>query len=76
MKKGQLSELGYRSSDYAEDRHKALRKAVKKYGAGVVVLKLNAICILNKNRAPSSSEIFCRDKRWVQRTFGDKGRKK
>lgn len=70
ISKGGLTDCGYHSSDPADVRHKALKKAAKKYGPGNTVLKLNAICILNKNRAPTASKIFCRDKKWVQKTFG------
>jgi hypothetical protein len=69
LSKGSLTKYGYSSRDSTEDRHKALKKAAKVYGPEKLVLKLNAVCVLNKNRAPTLSKIFCRDKKWVQKTF-------
>jgi hypothetical protein len=63
--KGQLQKFGYSSNDPVEVRHKALRKAVKYYGRGNVVKKLNAICIFNK-RNPALRNKFCGDKKYVQ----------
>jgi hypothetical protein len=64
-RKGQLQKFGYSSHDPVEVRHKALRKAVKYYGRGNVVKKLNVICIFNK-RNPSLRNKFCGDKKYVQ----------
>ena len=64
--KGCLKKLGYSSRDVPEVRHKSLRRAVQQYGKGNVVKKLNAICVLNKNRSPLISRTFCTDKKYVK----------
>ena len=46
---GMLSDLGYHLKESAEKREKALKKAVKKYGTGKVVKKLNYVRILSKS---------------------------
>ena len=69
VRKGLLTKYGYKISDTAGNRHIALQKAAKEYGAGNLVLKLNAICVLNKNRSPSQSAKYCADKRWVERVY-------
>jgi hypothetical protein len=68
-KKGALRKFGYSTSDSPTKRRRSLRKAAKKYGAVDVVKRLNAICILTKNTAPTRSKKFCSDKRWVQRNL-------
>ena len=69
VRKGLLTKYGYKISDTSGNRHIALQKAAKEYGAGNLVLKLNAICVLNKNRSPSQSAKYCADKRWVERVY-------
>ena len=64
FKTGTLTDLGYKTTSSAASRHAALDKAVRKYGKGTVVKKLNAVSILNKHRPVG--EIFARDKRYVQ----------
>lgn len=69
LNKGTLRQYGYSTSKSAAERHDALEKAVHRYGKGVVVKKLNAVRVLNRNRSPKSSTIFGRDMRWVQKNF-------
>lgn len=68
LKKDELKNLGYSTSKSAVSRHRALNKSVKKYGALKTFRKLNAVATLNKNRAPSVSKVFLRDREWVKRT--------
>jgi hypothetical protein len=68
LKKDELKKLGYSTSKSAVSRHRALNKSVKKYGALKTFRKLNAVATLNKNRAPSVSKVFLRDREWVKRT--------
>lgn len=68
LKKDELKNLGYSTFKSALSRHRALNKSVKKYGALKTFRKLNAVATLNKNRAPSVSKVFLRDREWVKRT--------
>jgi hypothetical protein len=65
LRQGTLTKYGYHSTDPLATRHRSLVKAISVYGPTTVILKLNAICILNKNTNPKISKIFCTDKRWV-----------
>lgn len=69
FKKNSLGKYGYKSSISLPFRHAALEKAVKAYGSKSVWSKLNAVAILNKNRSPTTSNIFTMDKNWVKRKF-------
>ncbi len=69
LKKGELSKYGYKASYTAKVRRKALEKAIKSYGALSVYRKLNAVYVLNKNRSPSSSRSFLRDRNWVKSNY-------
>jgi hypothetical protein len=70
LRKGELLKYGYvyRKSDL--DRHEALRKAVKSFGALGVYRKLDAVAKLSKRTAPKASVIFKKDRDWVKRHFG------
>ena len=48
-------------------RQKAVKKAVKKYGALSVFRKLNALYILNKNRQPGNAKVFLVDREFVNK---------
>jgi hypothetical protein len=67
LKEGTLTKYGYHARSSLKDRRISLGKAIKAYGTTVVIRKLNAICILNKNTNPSISKIFCTDKRWAMK---------
>lgn len=69
FKKNSLGKYGYKTSLALNQRHAALEKAVKAYGAHSVWSKLNAVSILNKNRSPKTASIFTTDKNWVKRKF-------
>lgn len=69
FKKNSLGKYGYKTSLAINQRHAALEKAVKAYGAHSVWSKLNAVSILNKNRSPKTANIFTTDKNWVKRKF-------
>lgn len=71
LRKGTLGKYGYSLNKNSVNRKKSLRKAVKKYGSGTVIKKLNAVCVLTKNRTPENSKKFCSDKRWVQKMYGN-----
>lgn len=65
--KGSLTSLGYSTKEPSTERHKALNKAVKKYGEGEVVKKLNAVAILTKNTNPKVSKTFKADIKYVKK---------
>ena len=69
LKKGDLSQYGYASDKPMEARHKAVAKAVKKYGPTPVFRKLNAIYVYNKNSDTVRSEKFKKDRDYVKKTF-------
>ena len=69
LKKDELKTLGYSTSKSDLSRHRALNKSVKKYGALKTFRKLNAVATLNKNRAPSVSKVFLRDREWVNKKY-------
>lgn len=54
---GMLSGLGYKLKESAEKRDKSLKKAVKKYGKGKVVKKLNYVRILSKSNKTKFNKL-------------------
>ncbi len=74
VRKGLLTKYGYKISDTAGNRHLALQKAAKEYGAGNLVLKLKTICVLNNSKSPSQTAKYCADKRWVERVYNIKNK--
>ena len=68
FKKNSLGKYGYKTNIPITQRHAALEKAIKAYGAHSVWSKLNAVSILNKNRSPKTASVFTSDKNWVKRT--------
>lgn len=69
FKKNSLGKYNYKTSVSVSQRHAALQKAIKAYGAHSVWSKLNAVSILNKNRSPKTAYIFSRDKNWVKNNY-------
>ena len=69
LKKGNLTNCGYRVKNTMKDRRKTLKCAVKKYGGLSVFRKLNAISILNKNRNPEVSRKTKKDRNWIKKTY-------
>lgn len=70
LRKGELLKHGYtyRKSDL--DRHEALRKAVKEFGALGVYRKLNAVAKLSIRAAPKAAAVFKKDRDWVRKRLG------
>lgn len=69
LKKNTLRQFGYSSFKTEEERHVALKKAVKTLGYSAIIKKLNAVKILNKNRNPEVSKKFNKDMIWIQNKF-------
>jgi hypothetical protein len=71
LKKGLLAKYGYHSVTTLslEERHKALRKAMKAYGPLSVSRKLNAVYVYNRKSNPVVGRIFKADRDWVLDTL-------
>ena len=70
LRKGELAKHGYSYKKSELDRHEALRKAAKEYGALGVYRKLNAVAKLSVRAAPKASAVFKKDRDWVKRRLG------
>jgi len=69
LKKGKLTDLGYHPSRKATSRHRALSKAVKKYGKTSTLRKVNAVAVLTKRRAPLTSRKYRADVKYLQKRY-------
>jgi hypothetical protein len=69
LKKGELSRYGYNAHKSEEERHSALRKAMKVYGPLSVFRKLDAVAKLTLRTAPEAHKVFKTDREWVQKNF-------
>ena len=67
LRHGLLAKFGYShvKTLSQSQRHVALEKAVRAYGALSVFRKLNAVYVYSKKTAPSSSKIFKADRDWI-----------
>ena len=70
LRKGTLGKYGYKA--YASDavRRKALRSAVKAYGALSVFRKLGSVMTLQKRRSPELSAIYRANRNYVGKLAG------
>ena len=66
---GSLTSVGYRMVENASKREKALARAVKKYGYGTTMRKVNALYVLNKKR-PLLRRKAQVDKEFLKKRFG------
>lgn len=69
LKKGKLTDLGYHPSRKTTSRHRALSKAVKKYGKTSTLRKVNAVAVLTKRRAPLTSRKYRADVKYLQKRY-------
>jgi len=69
IKKGKLRRYGYSTAKSDRARHRALKKAIKEYGALSVFKMLNAQVILRKRTQPKAREIFEADRDWVSQNY-------
>jgi hypothetical protein len=72
LKKGELSRYGYNAHKSEEDRHAALREAMKVYGPLNVFRKLDGVAKLTLRTAPEAHKIFKQDRDWVFNNFSMK----
>ena len=69
LKKGELVSKGYKTTNKASTRRRALAKAVRSYGKLSTLRKLNAVAVLTKRRSPARSSTFKKDRNWVKKTY-------
>ncbi len=72
LKKGELGRYGYTTTAKSTTRHRALRKATRKYGALSVYRKLNALAVYTKNSSPRTSKTVKADRNYIGRHHGYK----
>jgi hypothetical protein len=67
LRKGLLIKYGYENVTTLSvvQRHTALNKAIRAYGALSVSRKLNAVYVYNRKTNPSVARIFKADRDWV-----------
>jgi len=69
LKEGELSRYGYNAHRSEEERHEALKKAMKVYGPLSVYRKLDAVAKYTLRTAPEAHRIFKADRDWVYKNF-------
>ena len=69
LRKGELAKHGYSYKETEDKRHTALRRAVSDYGALGVYRKLDAVAKLSVKTAPKASDVFEKDREWVQSKY-------
>lgn len=69
LKEGKLVKLGYSAKKSKTARHKALKKAVRSYGALSTFRKLNAASTYTKRTSKGRSKTFKADRNWVKKSF-------
>ncbi len=72
LKAGKLSKLGYSSSGTVSQRHAALQKAIRAYGALATYRMLNAVYIYSKRTTPAKSATYKADRDWIGAAHGFK----
>uniref|UniRef100_A0A6C0DSX2 Uncharacterized protein n=1 Tax=viral metagenome TaxID=1070528 RepID=A0A6C0DSX2_9ZZZZ len=68
LKQGELKKYGYSFRLPEHERHSALLKAIRAYGALETYHKLNAVSKLTARTVPKASSVFTQDKVWIQKT--------
>lgn len=69
LKEGALEKVGYSVKKGKTTRHKAIRKAVSKYGPLSTFRKLNAVATLTKRTAKGKSRTYKIDRNWTKKMF-------
>ena len=69
LKKGLLTKTGYSVSSSKSRRHKAVDRAVKRYGKLSTLRKLNAVAVYTRRRSPAKSRAFKSDVRYIQKKY-------
>jgi hypothetical protein len=69
LKQGELKAVGYSVTAKAPTRHRAVDRAVKKYGKLSTLRKLNAVSVYTRRTSPLKSRKFKSDVRYVQKKY-------
>ena len=69
LKSGDLAKVGYSVVKPTTRRHRAVDRAVKKYGKLSTLRKLNAVRVFTRRTAPGKSRTFKSDVRYVQKKY-------
>ena len=69
LKKGLMKKVGYSVNAKATTRHRAVDRAVKKYGKLSTLRKLNAVAVYTRRRSPVKSRKFKSDVKYVQKKY-------
>jgi hypothetical protein len=69
LRKGELKKHGYVYRSSENNRHNALRRAVKEFGPLGVFRKLDAVAKLSVRTVPEASAVFKRDRDWIRRHY-------
>lgn len=70
LRRGELLKHGYTYRKSSDERHAALRKAAKEFGALGLYRKLNAVAKLSSRTEPQISKVFKTDRNWVKSSLG------
>jgi hypothetical protein len=70
LKPGLLKAVGYSVTATATRRHKAVKRAVAKYGRSSTIKKLNAVAVYTRRTSPAKSKRFKADMKFAQRMKG------
>ncbi len=70
LRRGELLKHGYTYRKSSDERHTALRKAAKEFGALGLYRKLNAVAKLSSRTEPQISKVFKADRNWVKQELG------
>lgn len=66
---GELTEFGYHVNKSSRARHRAIAKAVSRYGKSRIWHGLHAAYIRDENQNPDAARVFKADRNWVSRRF-------
>lgn len=69
LKEGKLETVGYSVGSRATSRHRAVDRAVKKYGKLSTLRKINAVRVYTRNTAPAKSRTLKSDVRYIQKKY-------
>lgn len=69
LKKGLMKKVGYNVTAKASTRHRAVDRAVKKYGKLSTLRKLNAVAVYTRRTSPKNSRKFKSDVKYVQKKY-------
>ena len=69
LKVGSLAKVGYSVTKPTTRRHRAVDRAVKKYGKLSTLRKLNAVRVFTRRTSPAKSRTFKSDVGYVQKKY-------